>query len=113
MKSVRPTNVLSTKQKRTTTTVTVSSQLNYKLIQLRKHMQKMQKFVVAVLKKLLNGYSVILVYYGYTLHVLPKNINVMQYLITTFVNSLILSMTLNSIIVCLFNICLIVFISYY
>ena len=33
----------------------------------------MQKFVVAVLKKLLNGYSVIPVYYGCTLHVLPKN----------------------------------------
>ena len=72
----------------------------------------MQKFVVAVLKKLLNGYSVIPVYYGCTLHVLPK-INVMQWLVTTFVNSLILSMTLNSIAVCLFNICLIVFILYY
>ena len=63
----------STKQKRTTTTATVSSQLNYKLIQLRKNLQKMQKFVVAVLKKLLNGYSVIPVYYGCTLHVLSKN----------------------------------------
>ena len=29
----------------------------------------MQKFVEAVLKKLLNGYSVIPVYYGCTLHV--------------------------------------------
>ena len=33
----------------------------------------MQKFVEAVLKKLLNGYSVIPVYYGCTLHVLFKN----------------------------------------
>ena len=51
----------------------MSSQLNYKLIQLRKHLQKDAKVCAAVLKKLLNGYSVIPVYYGCTLHVLPKN----------------------------------------
>ena len=68
----------------------------------KKTLAKIQKFVEIVLKmimivlKLLNGYSVISVYYGCTLHVLFLN-----YLITTFDNSVILNVTPNSIVVCL------------
>ena len=73
----------------------------------------MKKLVEAVLKKLLNGYSVIPVYYDVLYMYYSKN-KCNPIGDNYSVNSVILSMTLNSIVVCLCqNICFIVFISYY